>query len=155
MNRLIIKALKGVFISCFMLILLISLVQAVEHPPPKNSSVLSYGITFFSITPDFKSDISIHLSILPFDKHFADKARFVTINLFDYIDKKGYVPINGILLNPNSKKIDVDIIQTTKGILVKINKYREDGLILEKLFTDESAEDIAFDISCQLFGRGI
>src|SRR3989337_886618 len=77
MNRLIIKALKGVFISCFMLILLISLVQAVEHPPPKNSSVLSYGITFFSITPDFKSDISIHLSILPFDKHFADKARSV------------------------------------------------------------------------------
>ena len=42
-----------------------------------------------------------------------------------------------------------------KSSLDKINKYREDGLILEKLFTDESAEDIAFDISCQLFGRGI
>jgi len=157
MNALKIMALKGIYVIYFLLIFFINPVFAVEHPPPENkaSSALSYGITFFAITPDFKSDISIHLSILPFDKHFADKARFVTINLFDYIDKKGYVPINGILLNLNSEKIDVDIIQTTKGILVKINKYREDGLILEKLFTDETDEDIAFDISCQLFGRGI
>ena len=158
MNAYKIKALKGVFVSCFLLIFFINPVFAVEHPPPENkaSSVLSYGITFFAITPDFKSDILIHLSILNNEnKQDADKARATTLILFKYIEHEGYNPVIGIADNPYSNKIDIDIVQTSKGIVVQINKHRQDKMVDEKLFTDETAEDIAFDISCQLFGRGI
>ena len=71
------------------------------------------------------------------------------------IEHEGYNPVIGIAENPYSNKIDIDIVQTSKGIIVQINKHREDKMVDEKLFDNETAEDIAFDISCQLFGRGI
>ena len=158
MNALKIMALKGIYVIYFLLIFFINPVFAVEHPPPENksSSVLSYGITFFAITPDFKSDILIHLSILNNENKLdTDKARLVTLILFKYIHHEGYAPVIGIAENPYSNKIDIDIVQTSKGIIVQINKHREDKMVDEKLFDNETAEDIAFDISCQLFGRGI
>ena len=158
MNALKIMALKGIYVIYFLLIFFINPVFAVEHPPPENksSSVLSYGITFFAITPDFKSDILIHLSILNNENKLdADKARLVTLILFKYIHHEGYAPAIGVVDNPDSNKIDIDIVQTSKGIIVQINKHRQDKMVDEKLFTDETPEDIAFDISCQLFGRGI
>ena len=89
------------------------------------------------------------------NKQDAEKARLVTLILFKYIEHEGYDSVIGIADNPYSKKIDIDIVQTGKGIVVQINKHRQDKMVDEKLFTDETPEDIAFDISCQLFGRGV
>lgn len=70
------------------LILYLLILIGLGIPPPlfsetKKNQVLSYGVSQFFVTPDFKQDIIIHLTILRKEQYLnvADKCSSVIIHL--------------------------------------------------------------------------
>ena len=94
-------------------------------------------------------EVCIYLSTLQKDREWRIKTYEIVKGLCNELVSEGYTRIPSSYPVPPRRESAVNVIQMEEGINVKINK---EGLMKEKLFDEESKEQIVLEILVELFG---
>lgn len=111
--------------------------------------VLSIDYTMHLKQPKSNEEVCIYLSTLQKDKEWRLKTYEIVKGLCNELVSEGYTRIPSNYPVPPRRESAVNVIQMEDGINVTIHK---DGFMKEKLFDEESKEQIVMEILVELFG---
>ena len=94
-------------------------------------------------------EVCIYLSTLQKDREWRIKTYEIVKGLCNELVSEGYTRIPSSYPVPPRRESAVNVIQMEEGINVTIHK---DGFMKEKLFDEESEEQIVMEILVELFG---
>ena len=94
-------------------------------------------------------EVCIYLSTLQKDREWRIKTYEIVKGLCNELVSEGYTRIPSSYPVPPRRESAVNVIQMEEGINVTIHK---DGFMKEKLFDEESKEQIVLEILVELFG---
>ncbi|MBI5748810.1 MAG: hypothetical protein HZA00_06740 [Nitrospinae bacterium] len=94
-------------------------------------------------------EVCIYLSTLQKDKEWRLKTYEIVKGLCNELVSEGYTRIPSNYPVPPRRESAVNVIQMEEGINITIHK---DGFMKEKLFDEESEEQIVMEILVELFG---
>ncbi|HBA26871.1 MAG TPA: hypothetical protein DCY98_05705 [Nitrospinae bacterium] len=94
-------------------------------------------------------EVCIYLSTLQKDREWRIKTYEIVKGLCNELVSEGYTRIPSNYPVPPRRESAVNVIQMEEGINITIHK---DGFMKEKLFDEESEEQIVMEILVELFG---
>jgi hypothetical protein len=94
-------------------------------------------------------EVCIYLSTLQKDKEWRIKTYEIVKGLCNELVSEGYTRIPSNYPVPPRRESSVNVVQQKDGINITIHK---DGFIKEKLFDEETEEQIVMEILVELFG---